>query len=220
VNNSSFLNSHMEATPPIGLMPRKTPRQARSEATVEAVFDATIQVLVAEGPRRLTTTRVAERAGVSVGTMYQYFPHRNALLYAVIERYLNEVAEKVERACASNEYCPVEQGVDALVTTYVDAKSAQADAARALYSVSAEIDVAGLVKSTFQRFHRAAVKMLISAPDARFEDIDQLVFTLLAAIAGATRIVFEGDATPFVLLQFREQMRAMALAYVKSASRL
>jgi AcrR family transcriptional regulator len=209
----------MQATPPTGLMPRKTPRQARSEATVEAVFEATIQVLVAEGPRRLTTTRVAERAGVSVGTMYQYFPHRNALLYAVIERYLDEVAAKVERACASHENCPVEEAVDALVTSYVDAKSAHADAARALYLVSAEIDVAGLVHLAFQRFQQAAAKMLVSTPDAHFEDIDQLVFTLMAAIAGATRIVFEADATPVVLLQFREQMRVMAYAYVQSASR-
>ena len=60
--------------------PRKTPVQRRSRVTVDAILEATIQVLLAEGLARLTTTRVSERAGVSVGTMYQYFPNKQALI--------------------------------------------------------------------------------------------------------------------------------------------
>jgi AcrR family transcriptional regulator len=201
------------------LKPRKAPRQARSAATVAAIFDATIQVLVADGARRLTTTRVAARAGVSVGTMYQYFPHRNSLIYAVIERYLGEVADQVERACLRNSGRPIEEAVDALVTSYIHAKSAHADRARALYLVSAEIDVADLVDSAFDRLHLAATRLLTSVPGLRFDGIDQIVFTLVAAVSGATRIVFEGEVTPTGLRQFREQMRAMALAYVIASSR-
>ncbi|ABE33346.1 bacterial regulatory s, tetR family protein [Paraburkholderia xenovorans LB400] len=67
-----------------GLNARKQPQQARSQATVDAIFDATIQVLLADGLQRLTTIRVAERAGVSVGTLYQYFPQKQALLFAVL----------------------------------------------------------------------------------------------------------------------------------------
>ena len=55
--------------------------------TVEAISEATIQVLLAVGLDRLTTTRVAERAGVSVGTLYQYYPNKQALLYAGRERW-------------------------------------------------------------------------------------------------------------------------------------
>jgi len=56
---------------PAALKPRKSPVQARSSASVEAMLDATLQVLVRDGKERLTTTRVAERAGVSVGTLFQ-----------------------------------------------------------------------------------------------------------------------------------------------------
>ncbi|MCX4246208.1 TetR/AcrR family transcriptional regulator [Paraliomyxa miuraensis] len=66
--------------------PRKRPRQARSRALVEAVLDATEQVIAQEGLAQATTTRIAEVAGVSVGSLYQYFPSRRALLAAVIER--------------------------------------------------------------------------------------------------------------------------------------
>jgi len=60
---------------------RKHPRQARSNALVDAVLDAAVQVLVSEGASRFTTARVAERAGVSVGSLYQYFPNKAAILF-------------------------------------------------------------------------------------------------------------------------------------------
>lgn len=66
--------------------PRKQPRQARSRALVEAILDATERVLAREGPEQASTTHIAEIAGVSVGSLYQYFPSRDALLAAVIER--------------------------------------------------------------------------------------------------------------------------------------
>jgi hypothetical protein len=61
------------------LDPRKSPVQARSTASVDAILEATVQVLLDLGKERLTTTRVASRAGVSVETLYQYFPNRIAV---------------------------------------------------------------------------------------------------------------------------------------------
>ena len=69
-------------------------------------------------PHRLTTTRVAQRAGVSVGTMYQYFPHKQALFYALNERYLDVLADKVEAAYLAQHGAGIGQMVEALVATY------------------------------------------------------------------------------------------------------
>ena len=91
----------MSTTTISALKPRKTPVQARAEVTVEAICEATIQVLLSHGAERLTTTRVAERAGVSVGTLYQYYPNKRSLLFAVLEHHLNNVAGRVEVACGS-----------------------------------------------------------------------------------------------------------------------
>jgi AcrR family transcriptional regulator len=66
--------------------PRKKPLQARAQSTVRAILEATVQVLDREGPEAATTTRIAEVAGVSVGTLYQYFSHRDAILDALQER--------------------------------------------------------------------------------------------------------------------------------------
>ncbi|MBV9949075.1 MAG: helix-turn-helix transcriptional regulator, partial [Myxococcales bacterium] len=62
---------------------RKRPKQARAQATVSAILEATIQVLEREGLEAATTTRIAEAAGVSIGTLYQYFSHRDAILDAL-----------------------------------------------------------------------------------------------------------------------------------------
>jgi AcrR family transcriptional regulator len=82
----SFALSSPAVPKPPPTEPRKQPRQARSRALVEAILDATERVLAQEGPEQATTTRIAEVAGVSVGSLYQYFPSRDALLAAVIER--------------------------------------------------------------------------------------------------------------------------------------
>jgi AcrR family transcriptional regulator len=60
---------------------RKAPKQARSNELVAAVLEAAVQVLAAEGAQRFTTSRVAEKAGVSVGSLYQYFPNKAAILF-------------------------------------------------------------------------------------------------------------------------------------------
>lgn len=60
---------------------RKQPQQARSTELVAAILDAAVQVLAKEGAQRFTTARVAERAGVSVGSVYQYFPNKAAILF-------------------------------------------------------------------------------------------------------------------------------------------
>jgi AcrR family transcriptional regulator len=70
----------------IAAAPRNAPRQARAQATVTAILEATIRILEREGMDAATTTRIAEVAGVSVGTLYQYFAHRDAILDALQDR--------------------------------------------------------------------------------------------------------------------------------------
>jgi AcrR family transcriptional regulator len=62
------------------LSPRKTPRQERSRATVEALLEATTDILIREGYTKLTTNRIAERAGVNIASLYQYFPGKEAIV--------------------------------------------------------------------------------------------------------------------------------------------
>jgi AcrR family transcriptional regulator len=76
--------------PPKDLKPRRRPVQERSVATVSAILEAAIQVFERHGYAAGTTNRIAERAGVSIGTLYQYFPNKDALLVALVHRHLAE----------------------------------------------------------------------------------------------------------------------------------
>src|SRR5271154_369172 len=122
MKKASIRSSHLPQRPQAFLEPRKSPVQARSAASVEALLEAAIQVLLNVGKERLTTTKVALRAGVSVGTPYQYFPNKSALLQAALKRHLAEVAEAVELVCKEQKGSTLRQMVTALVTAFMLAK--------------------------------------------------------------------------------------------------
>ncbi|MFP5487970.1 MAG: TetR/AcrR family transcriptional regulator [Acidimicrobiia bacterium] len=76
--------------------PRKTPRQERSRATVDRILDAAARIFDAVGYRATTTNDVAAAAGVSIGSLYQYFPNKDALLVALAERHVAEATAMIE----------------------------------------------------------------------------------------------------------------------------
>jgi AcrR family transcriptional regulator len=82
------------------LRARKRPRQARSRATVDAILRAAAQVFATRGYAATTTNHIADRAGVSIGSLYEYFPSKDALLVALMEAHLAEGEAILERAAA------------------------------------------------------------------------------------------------------------------------
>lgn len=204
----------MKITPPDALKPRKTPRQARSTATVEAISKAAVQVLLAEGVHRLTTTRVAERAGVSVGTMYQYFPHKQALLYALIQQHMAEYVEIFEAACVQHCGQSIASMSEGIVNAFVDAKLRQPDVSRALYKIASELDTDELRIGMSQRLQAACSALLASATDIRFEGIPDVSFTLLTAMNGTMRAFFELAVQVRRVEMLRTQLLALCRGYL------
>jgi AcrR family transcriptional regulator len=82
---------------------RKPPQQSRSRATVTAILDATIRILDRESYEAATTTRIAEVAGISIGTLYQYFADRDAILDALQDRELERATNMLERALSEGD---------------------------------------------------------------------------------------------------------------------
>jgi AcrR family transcriptional regulator len=209
----------MKVPHPEALKPRKTPTQARSAATVDAIFEATIQVLLADGGQRLTTTRVAERAGVSVGTMYQYFPNKQALLYAVVHQHLSEFVGAFEAACLKHRNESIAAMTQGMVNAFLDIKIRDPDATRALYKIASELDTDELKFGTARGLQAACVAMLASATDATFDDLPDIAFTLLTAMNGTTRAVFEFGAQPRMVQVLRIQLLAMCRGYLQVSAR-
>lgn len=204
---------------PERLKSRKTPVQARSEATVEAIHEAAIQVLLTDGLVRLSTTRVAERAGVSVGTLYQYFPNKDALLFAILSRHFEEMARTIESVYVDRDRRPLSVLAVSIADAYVSVKVARPDATVALYRVAGAIDQFRLSTDIFKRMEGGVVQVLRSASDATFADPEKVAFTLLSALAGLCRASFGGLVSgPSVLVRLRDEARLLSTAYLEATA--
>ncbi|GGP25229.1 TetR/AcrR family transcriptional regulator [Silvimonas amylolytica] len=205
----------MRTEPIYALDARKQPRQARSQATVDAIFEATIQVLLAEGLPRLTTIRVAERAGVSVGTLYQYFPQKQALLFAVLQRHLERVAQTVEDAAHAMHGATLAQMVKTIVTAFVQIKTENLEESRALYAVAAELDSRDYVLGIKQRNRAALEAMLKTASDAQFDDIATVTFMFAGVLIGPIQVLLEGPPSADMLRMLPAQLESVCLGYLE-----
>lgn len=104
---------------------RKQPQQARSNELVAAILDAAVQVLVKQGAQRFTTARVAERAGVSVGSLYQYFPNKAAILFRLQSDEWRSTSELL-RGILADQTKPPPARLRALVNAFIRSECEEA----------------------------------------------------------------------------------------------
>ena len=100
--------------------PRKLASQERSRSTVDALLEATTRVLLKEGYDRASTNRIAEVAGVSIGSLYQYFPSKEALVAAVIDRHTQEISAVTRKALLKAAALPIEAAAREFVSVAID----------------------------------------------------------------------------------------------------
>ena len=197
------------------LKPRKTPRQMRSAVTVEAIHTATIQVLLSDGVGRLTTTRVAERAGVSVGTMYQYYPNKQALLFAIVERQLDLIVTAMLTATEGLEGRDLQSVAEGLATAWLEAKMADVVSSRAIYGIAAEFDLSELMNRAKVILVEAISSLLRAVPDARIADPDSAAFMLTALLGGSVRVVMEAGTAEDDFERLRQELPRACLGYLQ-----
>ena len=216
MKEDSGFYSHMTKVPPLALEPRKTPQQSRSIATVQAIFDATVQVLLKSGPERLTTVHVAQRAGVSVGTLYQYFPNKKVLLLAVLERHMLRTVHAVEDVCSANHFQPVEVMLGELVNRFMDAKLADRNTSVALYRIAADKGGSLLVDRTRKRYETAMIAMLQTASLPAGTDVHFMVHMIYLTMAGTLRAHLESKAPATLTKKLREHLAKLVIAYCQA----
>ncbi len=198
------------------LAPRKTPVQARSTATVDAILEGAIQVLVAVGKERLTTTQVALRAGVSVGTLYQYFPNKSALLQACLRRHMDGVSGALERVCEECKGRPLLEMATALITAYLQAKMSNIKESTTLYAVSSDIDGAAISKAVGQRSQRVLAGLFATAEEGLTKDPEMVAGMVFAALNGVSRRVLEAKSPEREVGPLRDEVTAMIHAYLRT----
>ena len=187
--------------------------------TVEAIAEATIQVLLTDGLDRLTTNRVAERAGVSVGTLYQYYPNKQALLFALLDDHMSKGSEAVEMACKHARGKPLSVMLSDVVQRFIDAKMVRADISTALYRISTDVGGPALIKRTVDRSRKALEGVIHTAPDIATPPDPFAIEMMLSAMSGAIRSVLEAGASPAMVAKLRKQLVLLCQTYMATQTR-
>lgn len=179
--------------------PRKHASQERSRATVDTLIEATARILVREGFDKASTNRIAEKAGVSVGSLYQYFPCKEALVAAVMERHSQELMQVVRSALAGAAALPMEQAVRKLVTAAIEAHRIDPKLHRVL---AEQIPRTGKLESveTFNRENYALFRAYIEAHRNEFRALDPglAAFVCVTSIEALTHsaVLHHSDSFP------------------------
>lgn len=115
-----------------GLQPRRTPRQRRSAQTVDAIVEAAARLLESRGLAAFNTNAVAERAGISVGSLYQYFPGKDALIAALGRRERQRLAADIAAAARAAAGQPLDRALGTLARAAIRHRLARPELARIL----------------------------------------------------------------------------------------
>jgi AcrR family transcriptional regulator len=167
--------------------PRKTASQKRSRVTVGALLEATAHILVEQGYDRASTNKIAAAAGVSIGSLYQYFPSKEAVVAAVIERHTQELSQVVLNALLKVAARPIEIGTRELIAAAIDAHRIDPDLHRVL---AEEVPRIGRLENVdaVERSGRSLIRGYLEAHRSEIDvaDLDLAAFILSTTVEALT----------------------------------
>jgi AcrR family transcriptional regulator len=163
--------------------PRKRPRQARSKATVDTILEATTRVLVKQGFDGLTTNAVASAAGVSIGSLYQYFPNKEALVLALIDRHMEEMNKAILAELTRVANLPLAEAARCVVELTIRAHAIDPELHRVLTEQVPRIGKLARLREVDEICHRIVAGLLAARRDEiAIRDPDLAAFILVSAI--------------------------------------
>ena len=194
---------------------RKQPQQSRSNELVAAVLEAAVQVLATEGAPRFTMARVAEKAGVSVGSLYQYFPNKAAILFRLQSDEWRQTTELMRAILEDGERPPLER-LRSLVHTFIRSECEEAAVRGALDDAAPVYRDEPEAKETrasgylaLQVFMREALPKASEATRALASD---LIMTTLSTVG---KVFSERQRDPAEIEAYADAMADMFCAYLR-----
>ena len=195
---------------------RRRPRQRRAQQTVDAVLDAVVRVLKREGFSATTTNRIAEVAGVSIGSVYQYFPDRQAIFVALHQRHIDQIDRMVETRLMEHAASSLDELIRAMIEGMIDAHSADLE----LYELLAT-EVPHRADGTRDfavRLHGAFRLALLSRAHElkKGRDLDRLVFVVANMVESLSHAALFRRPPGLSLATAKAEVVRAVLAYLHS----
>lgn len=198
-----------------GVSSRKAPQQVRSNALVAAALEAAIQVLESEGAQRFTMARVADRAGVSVGSLYQYFPNKASILFRLQADEWRRTSTLLRNILEDQATAPAER-VRGLVHAFIRSECEEATIRIALNDAAPLYrDAPEAADAHAESAHIVHAFLLESAPgasDAQRALAGDLIKTTLSAVGSSFSAM---PRTPEEIHAYADALADMLCAYLK-----
>lgn len=199
-------------------LPRKAPRQERAKATVDALVLATARVLADVGYAKASTNRIAKVAGVSVGSLYQYFPNKEALVAAVIDQHIDEMMVTFMTRLTELRDAPLADVVRGVISALVEAHCVNPLDGPIHKALFRELPPVGL-SERMDRFERTAIVAVRTYLEARADDVgpadkELAAFLIVHVVQAAVLAVVIKDDGPAADAAYVDQVAAMVLGYL------
>ncbi len=198
-----------------GLRPRKTPVQARSVDTRDRILDAAARVFSAHGYAAGTTNRIADEAGLSVGSLYQYFPNKDAVLVELVRRHVASGTRHIEEVLASAR----PRSLRAWIEVLVDAMVANHQDDPALHQVLFEEaprppELLAELHALEDRAVGIVAEVLRALPEVRATDVDTAARFVVVTVESLVHRVVATRTPALSIDAFRDQLVTMLVRYL------
>lgn len=201
--------------PKVRLHPRRKPKQERAKATEKAILDAAAQVLVKDGYDRASTNRIARRAGVSIGSLYQYYPSKESLVSALLQQHVEQMLGFLMDTATRMVEAPLEEAVPAYVRAMLRVHSVDPKLHKVFFEQFPRLG--GISRAQdFLEQACSVVRAYLETHRHRLRDVDLDVatFVLVNAVEGVTHaavLTREGSLAEEALA---DEIAALVLRYL------
>jgi AcrR family transcriptional regulator len=195
-------------------LPRRTPKQARAQDTVEVIFEATAQILRRRGRAALNTNHIAESAGISVGTLYQYFPDKESILVAMARREIAAdeaaVIKAMSEPSGAGEADLVRRAIRALIARFRRSRDVRRIAIDTMISEGYGNELASSVQKVAQLVGARSDRFL----PGRAQPVSPIsLFVITRAISGVMRAASQEQSPLLDSQEFEDELVHLVKSY-------
>ncbi len=194
--------------------PRKKPRQERSQATVDAILAATARVLCETGDDRASTNRIAIAAGVSVGSLYQYFPSKEALGAALVERHIDEMTALVRTKLAEVRSAPLASPLETMIHAMFAAHAVDPRLHQVLVEQVPRVGRLEKLRDVESEVQALVASFIAARPDLLRAPAETMAFVLVHAVEAVTHASVVGGAGTAQARAVARELCHMVLRYL------
>jgi AcrR family transcriptional regulator len=194
----------------------RSPTQARSRTTVEAIVEAATRILYKEGMARLNTNLVAERAGTSIGTLYQYFPNKEAILLTIAKRQLDQDRGEVMATISAALEAPDAELERVIIRKAIDLYLQNTETRRALMQTLVTLGREEEATRTMQDVIAMLSDRVAQSPASLPQKISPtMIFIVAHAVEGAIRAAAYGNRALLMSRAFEDELVRLVRSYLR-----